>query len=114
MSPVWSRPRARRIPRVRATVWLAVPAVATLLERLAARGESLRFHIPRFLALLDDYGPQELAAAIAAALLGAGAIAHILETRRRQRGLKPPIPIAARSPWRPRSRRHAAPLGDLR
>jgi transposase len=77
---------------------LAVPAVATLLERLAARGESLRYHIPRFLALLDDYGPQELAAAVDRALerdaLGAGALAHILETRRRQRGLKPPIPIA--------------------
>jgi len=77
---------------------LAVPAVATLLERLAARGESLRGHTARLLALLDDYGPQELAAAIARALerdaLGAGAIAHILETRRRQRGLKPPIPIA--------------------
>ena len=77
---------------------LAVPAVATLLERLAARGESLRVHTARFLALLDDYGPQELAAAIDRALerdaLGAGAIAHILETRRRQRGLKPPIPMA--------------------
>ena len=77
---------------------VAVPAVATLLERLAARGESLRYHIPRLLALLDDYGPQELGAAIDRALerdaLGAGAIAHILETRRRQRGLKPPIPIA--------------------
>lgn len=77
---------------------LAVPAVRPLLERLAAQGESLRFHIPRLLALLDDYGPQELAAAIERALardaLGAGAIAHILETRRRQRGLKPPIPMA--------------------
>jgi hypothetical protein len=77
---------------------LAVPVAATLLERLAARGESLRAHSVRLLALLDDYGPQELAAAIARALerdaLGAGAIAHILETRRRQRGLKPPMPIA--------------------
>ena len=77
---------------------LAIPAVATLLERLAARGESLRVHTARLLALLDDYGPQELGVAIARALerdaLGAGAIAHILETRRRQRGLKPPIPIA--------------------
>jgi transposase len=76
---------------------LAIPAVATLLERLAARGESLRVHTARLLALLDDYGPQELGAAIARALerdaLGAGTIAHILETRRRQRGLKPPIPI---------------------
>jgi transposase len=77
---------------------LAVPAVATLLERLAARGESLRGHVARLLALLEDYGPQELGAAIERALerdaLGAGAIAHILETRRRQRGLKPPIPMA--------------------
>lgn len=76
---------------------LAVPAVVPLLERLAARGESLRTHIARLLSLLDDYGPQELGAAIARALerdaLGAGAIAHILEIRRRQRGLKPPIPI---------------------
>ena len=77
---------------------LAVPAVAQLLERLAARGESLRLHTARLLALLDDYGPQELGVAVARALdgdaLGAGAIAHLLETRRRQRGLKPPIPIA--------------------
>jgi hypothetical protein len=77
---------------------LAVPAVATLLDRLAARGESLRVHTARLLALLDDYGPQELGAAIALALerdaLGAGAIAHLLETRRRQQGLKPPIPLA--------------------
>jgi transposase len=77
---------------------LAVPAVTTLLDRLAARGESLRYHSARLLSLLDDYGPQELAAAIALALerdaLGAGAIAHLLETRRRQRGLKPPMPIA--------------------
>jgi hypothetical protein len=77
---------------------LSVPAATTLLERLAARGESLRYHIVRLLALLDDYGPQELGAAIARALerdaLGAGAIAHLLETRRRQRGLKPPIPMA--------------------
>jgi transposase len=77
---------------------LAVPAIATLLERLAARGESLRGHTARLLALLDDYGRQELAAAVTQALerdaLGAGAIAHILETRRRQRGQKPPMPLA--------------------
>ena len=76
---------------------LAVPQAATLLERLASRGESLRYHVARLLGLLDDYGPQELAATIERALerdaLGAGAIAHLLETRRRQRGLKPPIPM---------------------
>jgi transposase len=77
---------------------LAVPAIAMLWDRLAARGESLRVHTARVLALLDDYGPQELTAAVTRALerdaLGAGAIAHILETRRRQRGQKPPIPLA--------------------
>ena len=77
---------------------LAVPAITTLWDRLAARGDSLRAHTARMLALLEDYGPQELAAAVARALerdaLGAGAIAHILETRRRQRGQKPPIPLA--------------------
>ena len=74
---------------------VAVPATATLFERLAERGEPLRPHATRLLALLDDYGPQELAAAIAVALerdaLGAGSITHILETRRRQRGLQPPL-----------------------
>ena len=73
----------------------AVPATATLFERLAERGEALRPNATRLLALLDDYGPQKLAAAVALALerdaLGAGSITHILETRRRQRGLKPPL-----------------------
>ena len=74
---------------------VTVPVSATLFERLAERGEPLRPHATRLLALLDDYGPQELAAAIAVALerdaLGAGSITHILETRRRQRGLQPPL-----------------------
>ena len=76
---------------------VAVPASATLFHRLAERGEPLRPHATRLLALLDDYGPQELAAAVALALerdaLGAGSIAHILETRRRKRGLQPPIQL---------------------
>jgi hypothetical protein len=33
---------------------LAVPASATLLEWLAARGESLRYQVARLLGLLDD------------------------------------------------------------
>jgi len=77
---------------------LAVPLTATLFERLAARGEALRGHTARLLALLDDYGPPELTAAVTLALardaLGAGAIAHILETRRRHRGHQPPVPLA--------------------
>ena len=73
----------------------AVPATDTLFQRLAERGEALRPHAIRLLALLDEYGPQELAAAVALALerdaLGAGSITHVLETRRRPRGLKPPL-----------------------
>ena len=76
---------------------VAVPATATLFDRLAARGEALRPHTRRLLALLDDYGPKELAAAIATALardaLGAGSVAHLLEIRRRQQGRTPPLPL---------------------
>jgi transposase len=76
---------------------LAVPATRLLFERLAARGEALRPQTVRLLALLRDYGPAELTAAVEIAVerdaLGAGAIAHLLETRRRQRGQKPPVPV---------------------
>ena len=76
---------------------LAVPNTTTLFARLAARGDALRPHLLRLLALLDDYGPQELAAAVALALerdaLGAGSVSHILETRRRQRGQQPSVPM---------------------
>src|SRR3954454_16268409 len=47
---------------------LAVPALRVVFARLAARGESLRAHTIRLLGLLDDYGPQALAAAVARAL----------------------------------------------
>ena len=74
---------------------VAVPVTIKLFERLAERGEPLRQHAIRLRALLDDYGPNELAAAVTTALdrdaLGAGSVAHILETRRRRRGLKPPL-----------------------
>jgi len=76
---------------------LAVPLTATLFDRLAARGDVLRPHLLRLQALLDDYGPHELAAAVALAVernaLGAGSISHILETRRRQRTHVPPVPV---------------------
>ena len=74
----------------------AVPITATLLARLAERGDALRPHLIQLHALLDDYGPQELASAVEIALareaLGAGSISHIPETRRRHRGRPPPVP----------------------
>ncbi len=75
----------------------AVPEVALLFERLALRGEPLGPHATRLLRLLDDYGAAELAAAVRVALardaLGAGAVAHCLEQRRRARGQRPPVPV---------------------
>lgn len=86
--PLTSRDRVRHL----------VPISATLLEQLAVRGDNLQIAARRLLGLLDDYGPEELHAAIEEALargaLGPGAIAHLLEQRRRRRGRKPPIPIA--------------------
>jgi transposase len=75
----------------------AVPRVAELFERLAARGEPLAGHAARLLRLLDDYGAAELAAAVAVALArdapGAGSVAHVLEQRRRARRQPPPLPV---------------------
>jgi hypothetical protein len=75
----------------------AVPAVATLFERLAVRGEPLGPHVTRLLQLLDDSGAAELAAAVETARArdapGAGGIAHLLEQRRRARGQRPPVPV---------------------
>jgi transposase len=75
----------------------AVPAVATLFERLAVRGEPLGPHVTRLAHLLDEYGAAELGAAVATALdreaPGAGVVAHLLEQRRRARGQRPPVPV---------------------
>ena len=90
--------RQANIHTARDRLRVAVPATVPLFDRLAARGEALRPHTVHLLALLDDYGPQELAAAIATALtrdaLGAGSIAHLLEIRRRLQGRRPPLPLA--------------------
>lgn len=75
----------------------AVPISATLLEQYVLRGDTVHLAARRLLGLLDDYGPQELQAAIEDALargaLGPGAVAHILEQRRRRRGRQPPVRI---------------------
>lgn len=74
-----------------------VPLTATFIERLADQGENINHHTARLLKLLDDYGPDALRAAIDEALkrnaIGAGSVAHILETHRRRQGLKPPLPM---------------------
>ena len=76
---------------------IAVPEPDTLFDVLARRGENLGAQPSRLLSLLDDYGVEELRAAVAEAMarqaFGAGAVAHILEQRRRTRGLLPPMRV---------------------
>ena len=75
----------------------AVPESAALFEAWALRGEPFGYHTHRLLKLLDDYGAAELRAATRIAVeRGAptsGSIAHVLEQRRRARGLTPPVAI---------------------
>jgi transposase len=74
-----------------------VPETDGLFETLALRGGNLGYTTVQLLRLLDDYGAEELRAAVKIAIereaFGAGSVAHILEQRRRRRGLPPPIPV---------------------
>ena len=77
---------------------LAVPAVATLLERagrarrIAARPHRAGSSRCSTTTARRNSRPRSTRA-LERDALGAGTIAHLLETRRRQRGLKPPIPL---------------------
>jgi transposase len=74
-----------------------VPETDALFEALALRGDPLGPHTTRLLRLLDDYGAEELRAATQTALErgapSSGSIAHLLEQRRRGRGLRPPVRV---------------------
>ncbi len=76
----------------------AVPSIEAFLDAAFARGESVPRQTIRLLELLDDYGPQALAAAVAEALAGntpnANSVSFILARRRRAQGrAKPPINV---------------------
>ena len=85
-----------------------VPQTQTLFERLALRGDNLHTHVARLRSLLDDYGPEELQAAVQQALdtgaLSAASVAHILDQRRRAQRRKPRVrwrgPLRFRHPNR--------------
>jgi transposase len=76
---------------------VAVAETDSLFDVLALRGDNLGATTSRLLSLLDDYGAEELRAAVVEALareaFGAGSVAHILEQRRRARGLAPPVRV---------------------
>ena len=74
-----------------------VPGVRELMDRLARQGEVLGTATKRLWRLLDEYGCDELAAAIADVLDMAspsvGSVAYLLEKRRRAQGRKHVDPI---------------------
>jgi len=92
------RKRAGRELTGRDRLRAAVPETDAIFEALALRGDHLGAHTSRLLGLLDDYGAEELRAAVAEALarkaFGAGSVAHVLEQRRRARRLAPPVRVA--------------------
>jgi hypothetical protein len=91
------RKHAARELKGRDRLRVAVPEIGALFDVLALRGDHLGGHTSRLSSLLDDYGAEELRAAVQEALtreaFGAGSIAHILEQRRRARGLSPPVRV---------------------
>ena len=89
--------RAARELKGRDLLRVAAPETDRLFEQLALRGDNLGGTTVRLLQLLDNYGPEELRAAVTTAIeraaWGAGSVAHILEQRRRARGQKPPVRV---------------------
>jgi transposase len=90
--------RNAREARGRDRLGQLVPETERLFEELAMRGANLGGNAARLLRLLDDYGTDELRAAVSIAIereaYGAGSIAHLLEQRRRARGVPPPMRVA--------------------
>jgi len=75
----------------------AVPETDALFDVLALRGDNMGYHTSRLLRLLDAYGAEELRQATRTAIeceaYSSGSIAHVLEQRRRERGLRPPMAV---------------------
>lgn len=75
----------------------AVPQTRELIARLAERGANLGGATAELLALLDLYGPRELAAAVREALAKDSPNPHsvrlVLKRRTRERSLPPPVPV---------------------
>lgn len=91
------RKHAARELKGRDRLRACVPETERIFEVLALRGDNLGGNTSRLLSLLDDYGAEELRAAVAEAItreaFGGGSVAHILEQRRRARGLVPPLRV---------------------
>jgi transposase len=84
---------ARGMDRLHRTV----PSSKQLFQQIAERGGNLGSTTYRLRLLLDAHGPSALEQAVAEALAQGvphlGAIRHLLDRRRHERGLPPPLPL---------------------
>jgi transposase len=89
--------RKARESRDRDHLGATVPGVRELMDHLARQGEALGSVTQRLWRLLDQYGRDELAAALAEILAtsspSVGSVAYLLEKRRRAQGRKLVDPI---------------------
>lgn len=87
-------------------LFAAVPGARPLIETLAQRGGNIGGAVARLGELLDAYGPDELAAAVAEAIAmdapHVAAVRQVLDRRRRDAGK--PTPVAVALPDDPRVR----------
>ena len=92
-----SAKRAARHHRGQDRLAHAAPSSRALLQQAAHRGTSLSSAIAQLVQLLDDYGAAELEHAIAEALNNAvphpNSVRQVLERRREQRDLPPPLAL---------------------
>lgn len=98
LDALWQSKRRARLQRGQDRLLRAVPQAEALLSALARRQRHLQTAVDRLLRLLDEHGAQELAAAVAEALTAGAphpeAVRLILDRRRHERGLQPPLPVA--------------------
>ena len=92
------RKQQARLHRGMNSLCRLVPQAQELLCRLGERGENLGSATAALLRLLGRYGPEQMQAAIAEAVLGGTAhphaVRHILEQRCRAARLCPPMAVA--------------------
>jgi transposase len=89
--------RQARLHRGQDRLLRTVPRAEEMLAALAQRQRHLKTAVERLLRLLDEYGAQELEAAVAEALAAGSphpeTVRLVLDRRRYEKGQNPPLPI---------------------
>jgi len=90
--------RKARVHRGQERLLRAVPGAEALLSALGQRQRHLATAVDRLLRMLDEHGREELTVAVAEALAAGSphpeTVRLVLDRRRRERQLAPPVPVA--------------------